>query len=218
MTTPVKWRKSATMTQRWRLINGIELYDLENDPGQRHDVAYQHPEVVARLRADYEVWWEQVGQQFNDTIPIPIGAQKTTMLTAHDWRNEEAVCPWNQSLIRAGMKANGYWEIDVAQAGTYHFELRRWPREADLPLTAGIAGELIDFDDIENGYGGGRAIPVKMSVIQVAGIDLSKETNPEDKLSAFVINLQAGETGLQTFLVDDLNQAIGAYYVYVTLE
>jgi len=28
----------------------IELYDLENDIGERHDVADQHPEVVARIR------------------------------------------------------------------------------------------------------------------------------------------------------------------------
>lgn len=28
---------------------GLELYDLENDPGETHDVAAQHPEIVARL-------------------------------------------------------------------------------------------------------------------------------------------------------------------------
>ncbi|GAG45776.1 unnamed protein product, partial [marine sediment metagenome] len=30
---PEKWRKSAVMTDRWRLINGKELYDIKADPG-----------------------------------------------------------------------------------------------------------------------------------------------------------------------------------------
>ena len=31
---PEKWRKSAVMTDRWRLINGAELYDMAADPGK----------------------------------------------------------------------------------------------------------------------------------------------------------------------------------------
>ena len=30
--TPVRWRHSAVMTERWRLVNGEELYDIEADP------------------------------------------------------------------------------------------------------------------------------------------------------------------------------------------
>ena len=30
---PIKWRRSATMTQRWRLVNGKELYDIQSRPG-----------------------------------------------------------------------------------------------------------------------------------------------------------------------------------------
>jgi hypothetical protein len=32
----------------------LSLFDLTNDPGEQHDVAAQHPEVVARLKARYE--------------------------------------------------------------------------------------------------------------------------------------------------------------------
>ena len=38
---PIKWKQSATMTQRWRLINGVELYDIEVDPEQRNDIAVE---------------------------------------------------------------------------------------------------------------------------------------------------------------------------------
>src|SRR5690606_21935136 len=46
---PEKWRKFAVMTQRWRLVNGNELFDMQNDPGQKDDVADRHPDVVAQL-------------------------------------------------------------------------------------------------------------------------------------------------------------------------
>jgi len=48
---PEKWRKSAVMTDRWRLINGKELYDLPRDPGQSRDVAAEYPgERLAAFR------------------------------------------------------------------------------------------------------------------------------------------------------------------------
>ncbi|HEU5079174.1 MAG TPA: arylsulfatase [Opitutaceae bacterium] len=36
------------------LTGKIELYDLSKDLGEQHDIAAQHPEIVARLRADME--------------------------------------------------------------------------------------------------------------------------------------------------------------------
>ena len=56
---PVKWRKSAVMTDRWRLVNGRELFDIESDPGQRHDLAAAHPGVVLALRGAYDEWWAE---------------------------------------------------------------------------------------------------------------------------------------------------------------
>lgn len=215
---PIKWRKSATMTQRWRLINGVELYDIQRDPGQRRDVSDEHPDVVARLREGYEEWWAEVSRQFDGTIPITIGerAGETVRLTAHDWRNDPVKCPWNQSLIRAGLRCNGYWEIDVAAPGRYRFELRRWPREEDRPIADGIPGLPKPFRaEIKGGYGAGRAIPLVSAKIQVGDNDVAQPIAPGDRYVEFVIELSAGETPLRTRLSDAEGDAIGAYYVYV---
>ena len=40
---PVKWRKSAVMTDRWRLVNGRELFAIKEDPEQRKDNAAATP-------------------------------------------------------------------------------------------------------------------------------------------------------------------------------
>jgi len=119
LTNPVKWRQSSVMTARWRLINGKELYDINADREQRHDVAGEHPDVVEALREEYEKWWEIVSEQFEEEIPISLGADpaRETWLTCHDWRNEDCSCPWHQGFIRQAMIANGYWEVVVEKAG-----------------------------------------------------------------------------------------------------
>ena len=69
------WRRSAVLTDRWRLVNGDELYEIKRDPEQRRDIAAAHPDVVAHLRQAYEDWWEKVSRQFDEEIPIRIGGR-----------------------------------------------------------------------------------------------------------------------------------------------
>jgi arylsulfatase len=45
---------------RFRLVEDKELYDLRNDPGESTNVIDQHPQVVAKLRAAYDKWWDEV--------------------------------------------------------------------------------------------------------------------------------------------------------------
>ena len=130
LTEPVKWRQSAVMSDRWRLIDGAKLYDIRADREQRRDLAAQHPTEVARLRAAYEEWWAIVSEQAARNVPIALGAETVTTLSAHDWRNEASDCPWHQGHIRAGHRSEGYWEVRVLRAGRYQFALRRWPEDA----------------------------------------------------------------------------------------
>lgn len=219
ITTPEKWRKSAAMTQRWRLINGEELYDVEADPGQTTDVAADHPDVVAELRQDYEKWWMKVSEQFDGTIPIPIGHddEPSMCLNAHDWRNPEAECAWNQAQVRAGHACNGYWESDVAVNGSYRFELRRWPKEEDRPIVDSISGAFKSYSEIRDGYGGGRAIPIVRAKLKVGDVEHESAVGPDDKGIAFSVDLNAGETRIQSWFFDADGNDVGAYYVYVDI-
>ena len=51
---PVKWRKSAVMSDKYRLVNGNELYNIFEDPSQQNDIAEQHPEMVKQYREVYD--------------------------------------------------------------------------------------------------------------------------------------------------------------------
>jgi len=207
--TPIKWRKSATMTQRWRLVNGEELYDILADPGQRSDVAAEHPDVVAELRTHYEEWWDLVSATFDEPCPIVIGSDEEAapVITGHDWHGDQ--CPWSQGLIRQGVECNGYWVIEAAEAGEYVFELRRWPREEDRAITEGIEGEITDW------YHGGRALDVQTARIRIGDEQQQAPIPDGAKGVEFTFTLEAGITQMQTYLEGPEGLSVGAYYVYV---
>jgi arylsulfatase B len=206
---PVKWRQSAVMTDRWRLVNGTELYDILADREQRSDVAADHPDVVERLRREYDGWWDTVSGRFDEYCPIIVGSDRETVstITGHDWHGE--TCPWNQGQVRQGVACNGFWVIDVAEAGRYTFELRRWPREDDRAMSDGIPGEIEDW------YTGGNALPLKTARIRVGDQEAEGPVEPDARGVTFTLDLAAGEARLETWLSDGADLVLGAYYVYV---
>ena len=131
---PIKWRKSAVMTSRWRLNNGKELYDIKADPGQKTNVADKHPDVVDRLTSFYDAWWAELEPTFADATAIYLGhpADNPARLTSHDWITTGST-PWNQSHIRkamTGSRNTGFWNVNVVEPGEYEIRLRRWPEES----------------------------------------------------------------------------------------
>ena len=197
---PEKWRKSAVMTDRWRLINGKELYDMKADPGQETDIAAKHPQVVEKLRKDYEDWWADVSERFDEYCEIVIGSDKQnpTRLMSHDWHGPSV--PWSQRHVRNGLQANGFWAVEIERSGTYQFELRRWPEEVDAPINEAIPG--------------GKAVAATKARLKVADVDESKPVSKEMRAVTFQVRLKAGKTRLQTWLTDDKGASRGAYYVY----
>jgi arylsulfatase A-like enzyme len=190
---PEKWRKSAVMTERWRLVNGAELFDMEADPGQLQDVAAANAAVAEQLRGDYETWWERIAERFDEQIPIVIGAveEPETRITAHDWHNDDVdQIPWNQEQVQASPQANGYWAVEVARAGTYEFELYQRDRPAGYPIEAGRARLKVDDVEVE------AAIPAAAASV------------------ALTAELPAGRARLQTWFSGSDGAGRGAFYVY----
>lgn len=221
---PMKWRNSCTMHGPWRLIHGKELYNIQNDPGERADVARSHPGIVARLRAGYEEWWQAVSGQFDQDVPISLGqSAEAVRITTHDIRNETGDTAWNQRHVRQGLVVNGYWAVDVIQDGRYRIELFRWPPEADRAITAGISGDDVEWrrDAVEERfhamYTGGLAIPVEWARLQIGGAELHAEIDPNSRSAVFELDLQSGPDRLYASLHDRAERSIAPYYVYVRL-
>jgi arylsulfatase A-like enzyme len=188
---PEKWRKCAVMTDRWRLVNGTELYDLPADPGQRTDVAAEHAAVVAELRQAYERWWADISPRFGEYCEITLGApeENPTHLACHDWHGDPA--PSGQEAVRKRVVANGFWAVSVSRPGSYEVTLREQPSVANFPIQAATAR------------------------LSIATHDVRQPIAPGATAVTFRLHLDSGPTRLQTWLTEDSGTARGAYFVEV---
>ena len=199
---PIKWRKSAVMTNQWRLVNGKELFDLKADPKQANDIAAQHPEVFQRLRSEYEKFWNDVSKEHNLTSYMVIGSDHAPIvsLSSHDWLIDK-LPPWNQPHIKAGAVAeSSYWAIEVERDGAYEISLRRWPVEADKGINDGTYGKAFNY---------------RKARLRIGDIDETKVIPEGAKEVTFRVMLKKGVTQLAPVLIGPGLTAT-PYYAYVT--
>jgi arylsulfatase B len=214
---PIKWKQSSTMTERWRLINGEELYDIVADPGETTDLAEAHPEVVAELRAAYDAWWADLQPAFSRQARIHLGnpAENPTVLTCHDWLTGGAIPPWHQGWVRETRDVGGPWAVTVEAAGDYRIALRRWPSESGLSLRSPAEpGDPVPgleaYRETE-----GLALPIASARIEYADERIEMAI-PEDRPEAvFEVELPAGDLELKATFTLDSGEEITAYYAYV---
>ncbi len=193
---PPKWKDSAVMTRRWRLVHGGELYDIQADPGQQHDVAKEHPETVRQLRDDYEAWWKSLGPDMKQTVHYGLGGAENPMtLSSHDWLMEpgERDAVWHQIHIKRGDIGNGPWAVNIERAGDYEITLHRWAPYLDKPMGM-VEARLRLGDRVET-------MPLEES----------------DTGATFRLKLDAGPAMLKTWLKRPGPERLehGAYYVRV---
>jgi arylsulfatase A-like enzyme len=138
-------RAFAARSQRYKLLRReppmgsrevpkLELYDLEKDPGEEHDIAEAHPDLVERMHAEYQAWFRDVSATRGFDPPrIEIGGPREdpTVLTRQDWRGP-----------RAGVEPNdlGHWEVNVVRGGRFTVALRLIPRRFPTVVHVSLRG------------------------------------------------------------------------------
>lgn len=131
---PEAFKNSAVRTQRWKLVNGEELYDMAADPGETTDLAATVPETVRQLRAAYEAWFADVSASRGYApVRIHLGSSHENPLTLsrQDWRNAEN---WMAN------KPAGFWEVHVERAGDYTVRATFAPAETQGTLCLKLGG------------------------------------------------------------------------------
>ena len=140
----------AVRTQQYNLVNGTDLYEVSSDTGEKKNVGAQHPDVVKRLRAAYDAWFEEVSRECGfQRLPIQAGhAEENPVVLpatqayfdgqiafkhkngfAHDW-----LAGWSNE------KDSVWWEIDVVRDGTYEVALRYASLEPGSEVEIDVAG------------------------------------------------------------------------------
>jgi hypothetical protein len=134
---PEPFRSCAARTQQWKMVDGKELYDMQRDHGETRDVASQHPDILARMRADYERWFTSVAATRHFLPPrIHLGSEKENplTLTRQDWRGPRA--SWDAGGL-------GHWEVQIASPGRYEVRLRMPPAPSAGEVEFRIQGQTV---------------------------------------------------------------------------
>ena len=168
---PVRYHHFAARCQRWKLLHAsgfgkesfvgranFELYDMENDPLEEHNLATKRRDIVREMLRDYEAWFADVGHTRQDNYAPPrihIGTthENPVVLTRQDWRHAKGRI-WAPD-------SKGYWELHAAQAGDYRVRLRfpeaKTAGQATLDMGVKTQTQAIGTGDTECTF---EAVPV----------------------------------------------------------
>jgi arylsulfatase A-like enzyme len=211
-----KYKDYCIMTDQWRLLNG-RLYDIQNDPEEFNDVSANYPEVVTKLNAAYEVWWNKVSINEDKVNAIYLGSEKATEITlsTHDCHIVEGGVAHLQRMIRLGEGANGgHWVVEVVKDGKYQVDLRRWPVESGLKLRdPAPAGNPVPGD---KPYHEGKALNIIEAGIKIGEQEFHNKVTDSDVYSRFNIDLKKGTYEMECRFTDAKEITRDAYYVYVS--
>ncbi len=219
---PIKYKDFSVLTETWRLVGDgpekRELYAIERDPGQQHDVAAEHPDVVARLMQAYEAWWDDISTRFDDYARVVVGsdAQPKTVLTCQQWHGERI--PYSQQMVRQAMDAEGFWDLEVARPGRYRIALRRWPEELDVAIRDIVPPPELDPKKhaISAGYRApsGRIDAVRAR-LAIGDFDETRPVGAHDREVVFEVDLPKGPVDLHAWFYDGAGKRWGVYYVVI---
>ena len=171
---PERYRAFAARSQEWKLVQPLgvaekwdgktnfQLFNMALDPFEQHDLAAANPEMLAKLKADYDAWFTDVTGKRDYAKPsrIFLGTpqENPVLLTRQDWRGDSA--SW-------GPKGIGHWEVNVVASTPCEVRLLFAPLKTDgeAVLTCGAmsarqavkagASECV-FKDIRLPAGPGR--------------------------------------------------------------
>jgi arylsulfatase A-like enzyme len=134
---PVRDRNYAVIGDRFKLYRpesdaDDELYDLDADPGEAHDVAALHPSIVDGLRTRYVEWFEEVGGDDPSRFAPPrirVGAvaERSTTLSRQDWRVDPSLADLGEIALWRTADLEAEWLIEVERAGAYKVDVRLEP-------------------------------------------------------------------------------------------
>jgi arylsulfatase A len=150
----------AARTPRWRLTvygDKAQLYDMITDPGQKQDVAPQHPQVAASLRAAIERWFADVTRNSPPRVPIPIGyeAEPVVRLGAPDAQLSGTILvkgkvAWDINWIHTWTSTDDYvwWDLDVVRQAMHKVSVTYVNPHQDVPVKVRIEGGDASIDTV----------------------------------------------------------------------
>ena len=147
--TPFKYMHFAARTQKYKLVSphdfphgivhqptdfelknvvkNLELFDVENDPSERINLAKKYPEIVNELLEKYENWFDEVTEERDakgvQRIHLGSKAQPHVNLSRFDWGGPRVISRFDYGGPRV-VEDNqlGHWQVKT-EAGVFEISL-----------------------------------------------------------------------------------------------
>jgi len=213
------WKKydACVVWRKWRLVLGKELYDLETDPGQKHNVIADHPEIAGPMQEFYEEWFTGVEPGLDTFSPLHVGsdAEPEVCLSSAEWMDVRSDGANGPRMLTDKSRTSGPWNLEIEKAGRYRVELRRYPREAGLALNEASP----EFHAVAGSIEPGVPADIASAVLELNGIPV--ETEPEFSPDAitYEVDLPAGPARLRGQFRDGSGEDVcGVFYCYIRLS
>jgi arylsulfatase A-like enzyme len=214
----VKYRYYSVMDRHWRLVNGNELYNVAEDPGQSNNLIYQYPELAARLAEGYESWWQSfVEEGVNEKYAyIRAGTpyENPVRVCAHDMMSSRNGFAWHQYGAMEAIPARGIWKIEIAAGGDYSFTLRRFPWESGLGFNDLFPG-VPPSAEVEDPMPASNNVGFTGAFLSIAGFADSAPIGPGTEEVTFSMHLPPGKFDMEAHLTDKDGRVYPAYLVYI---
>ena len=139
---------TSIRTQRYRAGgNARGLFDMIDDPGQRHDLSAEKPELYKRLMDDIAAWRREVLPKEPPDRPLPVGYSEfpRAVLNAQDgvpsgditWSSRHPNASFFQNWHNAGDEM--VWDIQMKTSGMYEVEVLYTCPAADVGAELEVA-------------------------------------------------------------------------------
>lgn len=143
--TPFKYMHFAARSQKYKLVSphnfphgivhqptdfqlknvleNLELYDLENDPSERINIADKHPDIVETMLEAYENWFDTTTEEREvkgiQRICIGTNAQPNVILSRFDWGGPRVISRFDYGGAHV-IEDNklGHWRV-TTEKGNY---------------------------------------------------------------------------------------------------
>ena len=207
---PEKGKQSCVMYGDWRLVNGNELYNTDNDPGQKNNVINENKNIANDMQKFYDDWWEDASKEFRYSY-IDIFPNISNTITAHDVQ-VNSITAWDQSVVRRGVPYElGKFNVDFKKSGEYKITLRRWPKESKLNLRDSI-NDYIPARKYWDQQSSGKSMKIASAFIKIGDKQYNVDLSNNLKSATININIDSGKTSLEPAFILDNGQTSVVFY------
>ncbi|MFC1762314.1 arylsulfatase [Planctomycetota bacterium] len=214
----VKYRTYAVMDNNWRLVNGNELYHMDEDRSQANNVIKLYPEIAGRLAQGYERWWQSFLDEGVDEryAYIKVGSphDNPSRISAYDMMTGKFANIWHQRASAEASQATGRWKIEFTVDGEYSISLRRFPRESGLAINETFPEQERRIE-LERIMSASTKTDFVEAYLYVADLQGSQRIKPGQDEVTFRKKISAGKYDMEAQLIDSENRVHPAYYVYI---